>query len=1481
MIKSRVRQQNHFKSNILQIKVNKINKKNNSPSMVPHQENNYYYNTKINGLIFHEAPDNNRNSSKYQPLSPLNKDILIEYDFLANSVNNIICENKQINSLYKKDTDFQKLPITVNIQKKANEIEINNFYNKNNVFKDINGFNYININRNIINNYNQNSNSKSFYEKNERNMKNYYRKNTTDEINTNLYEAKNNTNIQKSAKFDIRNRNKKYFNNVEDNNINSNSNSKYNNNNNLLQRSSIFNNINNINSFNNKCSNFRKIPIKQGEKVNYYIGSPIVQDPIRLSGFSGNIKLMSKNRYKSPEIILSKSQMNNDNFSSVKNDNEDISNVYKSEFGFYKRKEENKKNSCMNNINNLIDRNKSNDNINKSKDSFKSNTNNSININFYDNNSTNNTNNLIIENSKILNPTSDIYLKIKPSYKFLEISDESKSKSNTKTRSKEIENISNNNINNIKQKENKLKKLKNYKKYIRNKLIDNNLMKKNMEEFCEILEQVYFISFKKSYNFFIKKLLLFNKSKNSNRSIILRRFKDRKNQKFNNIKSNNSMININNKKIRFVKKDRIREIENKQENQKEIEMIDNIEIKNKTIENNYTNKKFTTKFDELKSSITHSMKKINQDNYIKIFNNIFNKQRIENKRCRSPLINRGNFKINNNLSKDSFDNEEIIDNKYNKYDTNTNINICFHKNNNFSKRFNNLKISTDIIRHNNDSMNKKCMETSLNDGYKIHSQNTNIKGYRKNILKMKKLINNNINSIENININSEENNYEIYSNYYKNNDKLKIITKNLDNKYFIERNVQKNKMNCSLEPFTIDYIGDSENKHYKKLNQSKNNISLDKNKNNILYSKPLFKKSTRKNIEIEENSNNNNISDLHPKRNERNIQILTCCSCNHFFNRSLHSSKNPFATESKKIVNGNKKNFLENKNEIIVKNVGTEDKRLHVFIKYITLENCNKEDREKLLSKLTNMNNKLNYNYSFDQSQFINKHIDTINLIRTNKYKNNNSNLKEIKDEENFCILKRNNKINIKYNNRYIDEEENEKIGEIKDRKNIDKKKLNISLNNNSHKLLKFIDEEEEKSKNQNSINNNSNNSGEEINDYICEEVKNSINYLISLLQNRYDDNKKSILYNFFKNLRKIKTNSLLLKSVKFKGINKIKNLNQISLKKFNDVKNNRNDYNNSNQYYTKIIKKNKNYLNEKNESTQSKSRNLETKKNLNSIKKKDDKEDKIKKIYNYTQEKDNFISISFRNYNINNKSINSISNNSNKKNESMKSIKVSLLGSIKKLEEEAIKIQKKKTYTHVIKHNNKEENNIPENENIDEDKNIKELDENEKIDEEKEKMKEKKLAKLGKLFNNLNQENNLINAIKEQFLDWTSKNDFPKKKKLIKDYNRNNGYDDKKKVKTYRQYEVKTFDMDSMFNKDTSNLDEKFENDNKDEEFKRKIHVLKNKLILFFIKNRKKVNENENNIKNEKQSKFKKDKIKKYKGEESLVNEEEKKEKD
>jgi hypothetical protein len=49
---------------------------------------------------------------------------------------------------------------------------------------------------------------------------------------------------------------------------------------------------------------------------------------------------------------------------------------------------------------------------------------------------------------------------------------------------------------------------------------------------------------------------------------------------------------------------------------------------------------------------------------------------------------------------------------------------------------------------------------------------------------------------------------------------------------------------------------------------------------------------------------------------------------------------------------------------------------------------------------------------------------------------------------------------------------------------------------------------------------------------------------------------------------------------------------------------------------------------------------------------------------------------------------------------------------------------------------------------------------------EKKEQLKKEKLAKLGKLFKNLEKENNIINSIKEQFLDWTNKQEENSKQK-------------------------------------------------------------------------------------------------------------------
>jgi hypothetical protein len=529
-----------------------------------------------------------------------------------------------------------------------------------------------------------------------------------------------------------------------------------------------------------------------------------------------------------------------------------------------------------------------------------------------------------------------------------------------------------------------------------------------------------------------------------------------------------------------------------------------------------------------------------------------------------------------------------------------------------------------------------------------------------------------------------------------------------------------------------------------------------------LYSKPLLKKSIAKFFDQEQNSNN--IIELELKSNNHNQPYN---SNSNTINNLKHSN-----TSQVYGIKTFKEEIKEFKNieEIIVKNVGTEDKRLHVFIKYIILENFGIKNKDRLLSKLLNMENKIKYKY-YDQSKFINEHTDSIAL-------NNN----DVNNENNKKIYIRNSNVLNTNKDKYFNDNKNniKKIDEENDKKEIiihyKKKK------DNKYKVFTSRGKEEEKPKNKNG---NLENSEENIiNNDINDEIKNSINYLISLLQNVYDDNKKSILYNFFKNLKKIKTNSLLYKVKNLKSDLNININNVIDMKrnrKINDIS----------------LQKNIN------------SRNTENVREIS--------EDEDKNRFNNTQEVHMGKNINENSLlRSNKKSINNEDKDINNKKES-------LLGSIKELKEKAIKIRKKKSERSIVD----KDNNIKE---IDETKEDQKLNERKNIEEEKDDIKKKKLAKLGKLFNNLNQENNIINAIKEQFLDWTSKNDFPKRGKFgngnIDDNLTNN------RVKN-KEYGVKTFNMKFKFNKDVY-----IENETEIyEKFKRKLKIFRNKLISYSIK--------------------------------------------
>ena len=288
------------------------------------------------------------------------------------------------------------------------------------------------------------------------------------------------------------------------------------------------------------------------------------------------------------------------------------------------------------------------------------------------------------------------------------------------------------------------------------------------------------------------------------------------------------------------------------------------------------------------------------------------------------------------------------------------------------------------------------------------------------------------------------------------------------------------------------------------------------------------------------------------------------------------------------------------KNEIIVKNVHTRDKKLNVFIKYIKLKNykSNKSFKEKL------------FYYQTDSFSLFNKNIKKENIFIS---RNNH--------------LIRNNNINANQLNRSIEE----------------------TINNNSNSY---------------------------------EDDNNKIKYLINFLENIFTDNKKTILYIFWKNLRKIRTNYILQNSMKHKEKYKQINGNKDNI----DTKKN----------IIELPKYKNNYL------TKNKPR-VKTERNNDEMKR-----------YNYNLAKSGGFSDKKNNHE-NNKNLNNSFENKAKKDN--------------------------------IDNNLKNENNFENS-------------------EKKEQLKKEKLAKLGKLFKNLEKENNIINSIKEQFLDWTNKQEENSKQK-------------------------------------------------------------------------------------------------------------------
>ena len=704
------------------------------------------------------------------------------------------------------------------------------------------------------------------------------------------------------------------------------------------------------------------------------------------------------------------------------------------------------------------------------------------------------------------------------------------------------------------------KKIKNYKVY------DNNLLFKKIEKFCEIMEEVYFISFKSSYSYFIQNLKFFIKNRNKSKALILRRFEDVKKSKHK--KANNSMIDI--------------EVKN---NEKYKTFIDN-NSNGKNMIRNYNNinkSQSPSKFIELnnKNNKTNSMTKINNEKYNGMFNNYLKKGNDENQIFRSTLFDEDNTK---NLTKN------IEKNKvYNKYIANTKNNILFQKNKN--NKTNQLKTSSEL-----ESKNK-------------YNNNINL-----NTNKYNELL-------------SDQENYTNKSSKINEHNKKNLKTRN----------------NSCLD------INNSERKFEEQIK-----LSIDNHKTDLLYSKPIYKKSIDNSINKDKSIRINiNINERIKKYNlKSNIFKKN--------NRSFNYQKNEL----------NKDNYNEIKEKIIT-NLKSKDKKLSVLIKYISFKNDNKNIKRK------------NYN----KNDFFAIHTDSLFIIAhvNNKYEKDSKNEKihRTKYKHNNFILNRYgeylNELNINYSS-----------------KNMDKKNYNNIFITN-------------------------------------EKNENVIQYLISLLQNIYNDNIKQTLFIFFKNIRKIKRNSLY-SSMQFEKRNNFGIFNK--------------------KVYYNHLKKN-NILTE---SSNKKNNKKEGNENFNLGENIQDLSNESKTINN-----DCFFT---------NKSRNQLDINNNIKFDNILNRKRNI-----------------KTY---------ETNN---NEN------------------DKDLIEKKKLAKLGKLFNHLNKENNIINTIKEQFLNWTNKNEIQNNSRL------KNDNDDE--IQNSIKYKVKTFDKVNRNDKKTIEKREK-----------EKINKFRYKLISFSLKN-------------------------------------------
>ena len=862
--------------------------KNNSPSL-SHQENNYYYNTKINHIFFQDYTNNHPIKRKIEKSSLFLDNRYINNNILESNFddkNKIITRNLE-NSYYKSSNSLKKADRFHKIKIDLNETEINmnskiNYEfgpnisttrnkNTNNSYSQ----NFFNGNKTTANNYNVYTNSKDvnkglnyFQGYNKLIKKNNINKNDIDcNISENIKNNQNNTYLDLRS---CKNINNNYFYNIQ-NNYEKNDSKHIKKN--LLGKNNIFLSdlSSNVNYSKDNEINNKKIELKTDRTVNYLLKSPTSADTQRKNKnknekVNNNQNLLGKQKIK---INESKNNQNNSSNKFLKNlsnnNNKDLHN--------------NENNNIKNIINvNKKVKNKINNNINKG---IKRNAINNINI----------------YNSL---PKKASTNKMNPKNIKIEKMNNNK------------DNINKSNINETYMKINQ-KNCKNKINYYYNQLnLTNNKdeMIKKLKKFCDILEKFFYVSFKKSYQYFIQKIISYIEYLNSKRALIIRRFAGVKKRKklTNNSFNNNISFNSINDKLKL----------------------------NKEINYQIKKSKSPSKFLELHDNIKSSLMEINQDNYIQKFSILFSKDRKNSmeKKYKSPFIERA--------MKDSFN----IDNVYNtssindKYKTKTNNDFLYYpKKGNFIPKY--VKINGKAEINNNNSKNNHYRYKINNNKFEYENENNNYIG-------------NIFDDDESLNFIRE--NYSIDGNFKKDNSDKNLF--DLSDKKYKNKNLllySKPKLANSMSK--EDGLAKKNNLNIICLKKSQRNCLHNSMSNNIFS--PIKNIKTYKNIPIDKKRKENKINEIivknaHTNDNRLNVFIKYIKLENHEVNQickdKLIISKTDSIEIIGKYINSEKNYNLNNKIEI------NNQEKINVD------SNLNEENKSKIIYLINFLQNILNDN---------------------------------------------------------------------------------------------------------------------------------------------------------------------------------------------------------------------------------------------------------------------------------------------------------------------------------------------------------------------------------------------------------------------------------------------------------------------------------------------------------------------------------------